>query len=65
MKKHVREAIRLAGLAPGQVEIHQRGNHPYVVINGRKIFFSFSPKNSDHTTINIAKDIRKVLDAQV
>lgn len=57
MKKHVREAIRLAGLTPAEYELGRNGKHPFIIVNGKRITFAASPKNPDHTTLNLARDI--------
>lgn len=55
--KHVREAVRLAG-AEG-VEFCMGGKHPFLLVNGRRVTVSASPKDPDFAARNIAKDIHK------
>jgi len=57
MLKHIREGIRLSGV--DDFEYHRGSKHPYLVVNGRKITCSASPKNPDHTAWNLAKDIQR------
>jgi len=61
MLKHIRDAVRMAGLAPGAVEYHRGKRHPYLVVNGKRIIVSASPKEYDNAIKNIARDIERAM----
>lgn len=58
MPKHLREALRLAGIPRGQVQIKQRG-HLHVTFEGRTITCSCSPKDPHTATMRIARQMKK------
>lgn len=59
MLKHIRDAVRLAGLKPSEVEYHRGKCHPYLIIKGKKITVSASPKEYDNAIKNIVRDIER------
>jgi hypothetical protein len=55
--KHVRKALEIAG--PEGVAVHHGGKHYYLIVNGKRIICSASPKNADHASLRIARDIKR------
>lgn len=46
MMKHIRDAIELSGVPPSQVQSLNKPGHVILVVNGRRILCSCSPKNT-------------------
>lgn len=62
MLKHIRDAIKQSGIDPREVTFEAgRNAHIVLVVRGRKISASSSPKNATIAARNIAKDIRDCL----
>lgn len=59
MLKHIRNAIRLAGLKANEVEVVQGlKGHIELRRNGKRIKCSSSPKDPHTATLRIARDLR-------
>lgn len=56
LQKHIREAFRIAGITPDSIEV--KNGHYKMIVNGHLVTAAGSPKNPDHTAINIARDLR-------
>ena len=64
MSKHIREALRLAGLKLSQVVITQNPHgHPHITVlgTGKTITASSTPRNPDTALRLIARDLRSSL----
>jgi hypothetical protein len=62
MLKHIREAIKQSGVDPREITVeHRNPGHVTLVIRGRTVVASSSPKNETIAARNIAKDIRRCL----
>jgi hypothetical protein len=59
MMKHIRDAIELSGVPPSQVQNLNKPGHVILVVNGRRISCSCSPKNAHIVSKKIAGDIRR------
>jgi hypothetical protein len=62
--KHIRDAIELSGVPPSQVRRLDTPGHVILVVNGRRITCSSSPKNPHVVSKKIAGDIRRAAGAQ-
>ena len=62
MLKHIREAIKQSGIDPREITVEYRNpGHVTLVVRGRAITASSSPKSETIAARNIAKDIRRCL----
>ena len=60
MMKHIREALKLAGIKASEVEVRTtRNSHVHLRYKGRLIVCASSPKNPHHAAQNIARDLLK------
>lgn len=63
--KHVREALRRAGLRQSDVTITCTGNgHPHIVVGGRTVITSSSPRDHDVATRILAKKLLRAVSQQ-
>lgn len=61
MKKHIKLGIRLAGLKPAAVKIHETKHCRLTLPNGKKVTVSGTPRNHDTAALRIAADIRSAM----
>lgn len=62
MTKHIREALKLAGLRLSDVVIVRTPKgHPHICVNGKTVVASCSPRNPDSAARLIARDLRRAL----
>ena len=59
MLKHIRAAIKQAGLSLSQVEYQSRDGHIVLILNHHKIICSSSPRDRDTATKRIARELSR------
>ena len=59
--KHVKEALKLAGLRSSEVEISDSHGHVHIRFRGRLVSTSGSPKDQHTAALRIAKDLRRIM----
>lgn len=57
--KHIRKALKLAGIRPSEVEITTAHGHIHIRYQGRLISASSSPKDKDTAALKIYRDLRR------
>jgi len=61
LPKHIREAIRQAGVCLSDVTFKPRPGHPLLLVDGRRISCSGTPKDPHTAALRIARDLRKAV----
>lgn len=67
MIKHIREALRLAGLRQSEVTFSRSPNgHPHITVaaTGKTVVASCSPRNPDMAARMLARDLMRALSQQ-
>lgn len=59
MLKHIRAAIKQAGLRLSEVEYSTHNGHCQLVVNNHKVICSSSPRDADTAARRIARDLIK------
>lgn len=63
--KHIREALRLAGLRQSEVVITRTGNgHTHLVVNGKTVIASCSPSDPHAAARMLARDLIRAISQQ-
>lgn len=62
MTKHVRTALKMVGLKLSEVVITRTGTgHSHILVNGRTVVCSCTPRSPETASKLIARDLRRAL----